>query len=49
MKKGDRKSAATVFGKIISGDSDSLFVNKARKKLSALQELPDSSDSSKPQ
>lgn len=49
MKKGDRKSAANVFSKILSSDADSLFVDKARKKLNALQELPESSDSSEPQ
>ena len=49
MKKGDRKSAANIFSRILSSDADSLFVDKARKKLNAIQELPESTDSSKPQ
>jgi TolA-binding protein len=49
MKKGDRKSAANVFSKILSGDADSLFVDKARKKLNAIQETPQGTDSSRPQ
>jgi len=48
-RKGDRKSAIQAYGRVMSGEADSLSIRRAQKKLDELGELADTPDTTKPQ